>query len=337
MKKFLVLLLALMMCVAMVACGNTDKNTDPAASITPTNLSFKDSAEAYKNGTVDAFFCVAGEPTTAITELATTNEFNLVSLDDEHIDQLIEQYAFYTKYVIPGGTYSAFAEDATTVAIKATLIVSNNVDVDTVYELTKALFESKDEYTHEKANYIDMQYALEGLGGVAVHPGAAKYYEECGFTAEEYGYTVAEISADATAPDTIRFTTGGDSGTYYAFGGILANIISTKIDATVVAQTSGGSKANIYALEDNEAEIGWVQNDVMYYAATGTDMFEGEVCDGFSVIGAIYPEVCQIVGTKDIASVGDLAGKVVSIGDAGSGVEFNARQILSVYGIEVAE
>ena len=35
----------------------------------------------------------------------------------------------------------------------------------------------------------------------------------------------------------------------------------------------------------------------------------------------------------DIKSVDELKGKRVSVGDAGSGVEFNARQILEAYGI----
>ena len=47
----------------------------------------------------------------------------------------------------------------------------------------------------------------------------------------------------------------------------------------------------------------------------------------------LYAEVCQIVSSGDIKSVADLKGKRVSVGDAGSGVEFNARQILEAYDI----
>ena len=48
---------------------------------------------------------------------------------------------------------------------------------------------------------------------------------------------------------------------------------------------------------------------------------------------SLYAEVCQIVSSGDIKSVADLKGKRVSVGDAGSGVEFNARQILEAYDI----
>ena len=50
----------------------------------------------------------------------------------------------------------------------------------------------------------------------------------------------------------------------------------------------------------------------------------------FTTVAALYAEVCQIVSSGDIKSVADLKGKRVSVGDAGSGVEFNARQILEL-------
>ena len=48
-----------------------------------------------------------------------------------------------------------------------------------------------------------------------------------------------------------------------------------------------------------------------------------------------YPEYVQIVANKNITSIDQLKGKKVSVGDAGSGVEFNARQILAAYGIDI--
>lgn len=334
-RTFALITIVLCICIALCSCGSEAGKTDSENSINPTNLSFKDSAEALKNGQVEAFFCTAGEPTTAVTELSTTNSINLLEIDDEHADKLIKDYPFYTKHTITKDTYKGVSKDVQTVAVKATLIASDKMDVDTVYNITKTLFEAKDEFTHDKASYIDLEYAVSGLGGVPVHPGAAKYFEEKGFTAEKYGYVVAEASADAKAIKDVRFATGGDSGTYYAFGGILANTISAKTGLSIVAQTSGGSKANMFSIEDGEADIAWVQNDVMYYGYTGTDLFESEgKVAGFSVIAAVYPETCQIVSNADIASIDALVGKSVSIGDAGSGVEFNAKQILAAYGIK---
>lgn len=132
----------------------------------------------------------------------------------------------------------------------------------------------------------------------------------------------------------LTFTTGGDQGTYYGFGSVLAGQVSNKTDTTVTAITSGGSQANIDALDMGDAEIAFVQSDVMSYAYQGTNIFEGYAVDCFSTVAALYMEQVQIVTTDpEIKTVADLAGKNVSIGAPGSGVYFNAIDILGAYGL----
>lgn len=137
--------------------------------------------------------------------------------------------------------------------------------------------------------------------------------------------------------ETVKMTmgTGGTTGTYYAFGGVIANVINAKdVGVEINVQSTGASKANIYLVHDGEADLAIVQNDVMDYGYNGTDLFAAEgKADGFRTVAALYAEVCQVVSTKDITSIADLKGKRVSVGDAGSGVEFNARQILEAYGM----
>ena len=118
---------------------------------------------------------------------------------------------------------------------------------------------------------------------------------------------------------SLIFTTGGDQGTYYGFGGVLAGKIGESTSTSVTAITSGGSQANIEALDAHDADLGFVQSDVMAYAYNGTNLFEeyGKVAD-FSTVAALYMEQVQIV-TLDpsIQSVADLEGKNVSVGAAG--------------------
>ena len=81
------------------------------------------------------------------------------------------------------------------------------------------------------------------------------------------------------------------------------------------------------------AQLGFVQSDVMSYAYNGERLFDQKV-EGFSVVAALYMEQVQIVTTNpDIKSVADLEGKNVSIGAAGSGVYFNAIDVLGAYGL----
>jgi len=133
---------------------------------------------------------------------------------------------------------------------------------------------------------------------------------------------------------TLKMATGGTTGTYYAYCGTVSQVLSQKIsNLSFDLQATGASKANIYLLADKEAYIAIVQNDVMYYAYNGTDLFAGEKVTGFSAMAGVYAEVCQVVAKSDINSIAELRGKRVSVGDIGSGVEFNARQILEAYGI----
>ncbi len=130
--------------------------------------------------------------------------------------------------------------------------------------------------------------------------------------------------------------TGGTSGTYYPFGGAIANIWNTNIEnMNVTAQATGASAENLRLISNGDAEYAIVQNDVMDYAYNGSDMFAGQKLGNLASIGTLYPEVIQIAASKSsgIKSVADLRGKRVSVGDAGSGVEFNAKQILEGYGI----
>lgn len=145
------------------------------------NLSFNDSATALKDDKIDAFFCVAGAPTTAIVELATSNNIKLLEIDDEHAAKLIEKYPFYTKYDVPGGTYKGVDSDTQTVAVVATYIVSDDLDEDLVYKMTKALFEHAEEIAagHPKGAELDPEYSVSGIS-IKIHPGALKYYQEIG-------------------------------------------------------------------------------------------------------------------------------------------------------------
>jgi TRAP transporter TAXI family solute receptor len=135
--------------------------------------------------------------------------------------------------------------------------------------------------------------------------------------------------------DQLRMATGGNTGTYYAFGSAVSQILTEKTKIPITIQSTGASKANIQLIAAGEVELAIVQNDVMDYAYRGVDLFNGEKITDFSSMAALYAEVCQVVANpaSGISSIADLKGKNVSVGDAGSGTEFNARQILEVYGI----
>lgn len=143
--------------------------------------SFADSADALKDGKIDAAFIVAGAPTPAITELTTTNDAYLVPIDGAVAESLMASCPFYTTYVIPAGTYKGQTEDVTTITVKATLIVSASASEDDVYKLTAAIFDNVDAITAENAKgaELSIENATSGMT-VPFHAGAAKYFAEKG-------------------------------------------------------------------------------------------------------------------------------------------------------------
>ena len=89
------------------------------------------------------------------------------------------KYPFYVPVTMPGATYTGQDNDITIPSITAVIIVSKDLSDDMVYNLTKALFEGKDELTHNKAKVLDPAFAVEGIP-CPIHPGAARYYAEVG-------------------------------------------------------------------------------------------------------------------------------------------------------------
>ena len=161
----------------------------------------------------------------------------------------------------------------------------------------------------------------------------------CGSTEEtpaesaSEGETPVESTGEATGSGVeLKFSTGGEQGTYY----VLAQAITSAGTGTkVTAVTSNGSQDNIEQMEMNTRQLGFVQSDVMSYAYEGTNLFEGMPITGFSTVAALYMEQVQIVTCDpEIKTVADLKGKTVSIGAAGSGVFYNAVDILSAYDLD---
>ena len=150
------------------------------SDINPTYQSFGDSADALKNGQIDAAFIVAGAPTTAVTDLATTKDVYLVSLDDAHVEQLLASSPYYTKVTIPADVYG-LDSDTVTVAVGAVILARDDVSEDAIYKLVADIFDNAANLTDTHAKYaeINLEYGAS-ITSVPYHPGAAKYFAEKG-------------------------------------------------------------------------------------------------------------------------------------------------------------
>ena len=149
--------------------------------------------------------------------------------------------------------------------------------------------------------------------------------------------TEGEVPAESQVAKELKFTTGGVSGTYYAFGTVLAGQVNKVTDSNVTAIEGKGSQGNVELMDMEGAQLGFVQSDVMSYAYEGTNLFaETGKVDSFSTVAALYQEQVQIVTCDPtIKTVADLRGKNVSVGTAGSGVYYNAVDVLGAYDMDI--
>ena len=142
-------------------------------------LSFAEGANALKDGNVDAAFLTAGYPTAAVQDIASQNKIRILALDENKINELSGKYSFYTKTVIPAGTYTGFDEDVQTVSVMAMLVCNDRVDDELGYQITKAIFTNLDRLkaTHSAVANIDKKDAMSGMS-LEMNKGAEKFFKE---------------------------------------------------------------------------------------------------------------------------------------------------------------
>ncbi len=144
-------------------------------------LSFSESAEAFKDKHIDAFFVTAGIPNAGIQDTATMHKIQILAVPDDMYKNLHNKYGFYGQALIPAGCYINQTEPVRTVAVQAVLITRRDLDADVVYEMTAALFENLPELAtaHAKGKEVSLEGALTGVS-TPLHPGAEKYFKEKG-------------------------------------------------------------------------------------------------------------------------------------------------------------
>ncbi|MFC0189661.1 TAXI family TRAP transporter solute-binding subunit [Fictibacillus aquaticus] len=142
------------------------------------HLSFDESAEGIQDGNIDAAFITAGTPTGAVEALSASKGVTILPIAADKIKALMEEHKFYIEDTIASGTYKLESE-VKTVAVLSMLVASKDLSEETVYEITKAIFENTDKITHAKGKLIKGENALNGVG-IELHPGAKKYFDEKG-------------------------------------------------------------------------------------------------------------------------------------------------------------
>lgn len=151
-------------------------------------------------------------------------------------------------------------------------------------------------------------------------------------------YTLAALMAfsGAASAQNLSIATGGTGGTYYPYGGGLAELIGKHIDGVkATAEVTGASVENMALISKQDSDLAIALADTVYDGFKGEGAFEGRAVTEARALASIYPNAVQIVtlGDSDIKALSDLKGKRVSVGAPGSGTEVNAEAILTANGI----
>jgi len=145
-------------------------------------VGFTEAIDLMRNKQLDGAWIMAGLPTAAVTEMTTTADGKLISIDEDVIAKLQEKYPWYAKFTIPAGTYDGQDQDITTTAIKMALFTTADLSEEVVYDLTKAFWENIEtlKTSNNALKNIKVEEAISDLAGLPLHDGAIKYYKEIG-------------------------------------------------------------------------------------------------------------------------------------------------------------
>ena len=159
-----------------------------ALSIAPdsyndSRLSFTESANALRDGTIEVGIWSVGPGTSSILDLATTHEITMLGFTPEQTKKILASNATYSAVELSGGVYRGIDQPVSTIGVWNVMICQASLDTEMVYQLAKALFEHNDylKKIHPSAAYTTPENAVK-YSPIPLHPGTIKYLEEKGIT-----------------------------------------------------------------------------------------------------------------------------------------------------------
>jgi len=153
----------------------------PLKSFKDSRLSFTESANALRDGTIEIGFWCVGPGTSSIMDLATTHDIRIIEFTQEQAKKVVEYNKTYAAVDLPGGVYRGVDKPVPTVGVMNVIICQKSLDTDLVYNLSKALFEHNDYLCkiHPLAAFTTPENAVK-YAPIPIHPGTIKYLKEKG-------------------------------------------------------------------------------------------------------------------------------------------------------------
>ena len=168
------------MAFRILEAAGVDKDKD----ITRERLGAAESANALKDRKIDAFFFVAGLPTSAVTDVANTPGIKIKMIDHaELVPAMNKKYGnLYVKDVISKDVYRGMDADNHQATVMNLLVAPTNMSEKEAHDIVKAIFDHKDELVrvHKEAENFKLENQKKDASPIPWHPGAVKYFAEKG-------------------------------------------------------------------------------------------------------------------------------------------------------------
>ncbi len=149
------------------------------------HVGYGPSADALQNGQIVGMGTPAGVPASAVTRALASmgDKATLLSFTEEQAKKADGGLGLWTPYRIPAGAYPGLKKDVMTIAQPNFLAVRKDIDEETVYLITKTIYENLPflNAIHKATKAMSTKKAIDGLP-MPLHPGAARYYKEIGMT-----------------------------------------------------------------------------------------------------------------------------------------------------------
>lgn len=147
-------------------------------------LGYSPSSTALQDGKVQGMNTPAGTPTSAVTNAFASigaDNINVLEFNKNDIEKINNNYPVWTPFTIKAGTYPGQEKDINTIAQPNLLVVTKDTPEETVYLLTKTIYENLPflNTVHKATKAMALDKAISGLP-MPLHPGAAKFYKEQG-------------------------------------------------------------------------------------------------------------------------------------------------------------
>jgi uncharacterized protein len=163
-----------------------DRKKDIISMLEPPGVG--DEGRLFKEGLVDASNKSSGFPVAAYTEFLhdTAGKVHLLSLTDDAANYVRKKLPYYTKVIIPAGTYPGQDKNIIAMGYQNCYLVRTDMPEDFVYALVKTYHEHLDEvksYHPQFKRQLSMEASLSSLV-MPIHPAAKKFYKEAGVWTE---------------------------------------------------------------------------------------------------------------------------------------------------------